>query len=402
MNKTSKISSALSIGTVLIGAGLEYYGYMLFTLMIPIISPIFNGGENAVSALTTGYLIVFIGALMRPLGGLIIGYIGDKKGRSLALFWAMMMMAASSFVIPFLPTYVQMGAWASLFLLICRMIQTMSAASELNGAGIFVIEALDTDPSKSKRGLGSGLAWCFTVLGMLGASVASYYSDATNWHLPFLIGGIIGVFAIILRLLPKVDHGPKEGAKSAKKAPEFSLMRSATSSILIASGISGMFYYNMIWMIGNLQCRLDSISVREYSMYYFAIYSVMLLLSGILSDKVKKMYRPMMVGIVLMAALAFPTLYMKNLTFNIINVVLLALYVGPSHAVLSSLFPKEYRFRGVSITYSIGTSIIGGITPYICNKFGSVYEYFPACWLIFVTMLAFTGVFLSRKFLVRE
>lgn len=392
------ISSLFSIITVLSGSALEYYDYMLFAIMTPIIAPIFSGNADAATALVSGYLIIFFGAIVRPLGGILIGYIGDKKGRNIALFWSMMIMAASSFMMAYLPTYSQVGIWAAVFLMICRMMQTMSAAGELNGAAIYLIETLDGTRKRSTKGLSSGLAWCFTVLGMFAASVASYYSTSVNWRVPFLIGGGIGLFAIILRVLPKANHGPVK--HTFTKDLNFNFARSVTASILIAAGISGMFYYNMIFMVGHLQCKMDPVTVREFSMYYFLLYAFMLLMAGIVSDYLKNTYKMMMAACIMLALLAFPTIYGQNLAFNMINVVLLALYVGPSHAVLFQLFPKEYRYRGVSTAYSIGTSVIGGMTPFVCSYFHRHYEMFPAFWLIFVSMLAFIGIFLSRKSLV--
>lgn len=387
-------SSILSIITVLAGCGLEYYAYMLFTVMAPIIAPIFNGGGDSHASLASTYLVVFLAALVRPIGGLVIGYIGDKKGRNVALFWAMMIMSASSFAITLLPTYAQIGAWCGMFLLVCRMMQTMSAAGELNGAAIFLIETLADLRKRSTKGLASGLAWCFTVFGMFGASVASYHCNSENWRIPFFIGGFIGLFAILLRLMPKANHG---SAPAAKKPANFNFVRSVTASILVAAGISGMFYYNMVFMIGYLQLHMDPLTVRQYGMYYYLTYALVLLFAGILSDYVKKTYRTMMAACIMMAILAVPTIYMRDLTFNIINVVLLAFYVGPSHAILFQLFPREYRYRGVSTAYSIGTSIVGGATPFVCTYFARTYFYFPSAWLIFVAMLGLLGIALGRK-----
>jgi|GEM_PF-3346978 len=403
-NKRMKLSSLFSIITVLSGSALEYYDYMLFAFMLPVIGPIFNGPGDSLSVLQSSSFILFMGALMRPLGGLLIGYIGDKKGRNLALFWSMMIMAASSFLIAFLPSYAQIGAWAVFFLFLCRMAQTMSAAGELNGAAIYLIETLDTSEYKrSKKGLASGLAWSFTVLGMFGGTVASYHSSPDSWKWAFMLGGTIVLFAILLRMMPKANHGP---AHSPKKTLEnFKFMRSVTASILLAAGLSGMFYYNMIFLNLYWQIRIDNVIVREYYMYYFLAYAAALLVAGIISDYVKKKHVMMLVSCVLLAACGIPTLLNNSLHFHFINVILLALYVGPSHSILFDLFPREYRYRGVSTAYSIGTSLIGGATTYSCAKLAKYgadcgCAYYPAFWLMFVASLAFAGVYIGRHALV--
>ncbi len=373
----------LSIFAVLTGACLEYYDYMLFALMLPIISPVFFSSGSSV--LTSGYFVLFLSALMRPLGGLVFGYIGDKKGRSVALFWSLMLMSFSCFAIAALPSYDQIGIFAAIFLFIIRSLQTMSAASELNGSAIFLIEILNETKQKY-IGLASGLAWSFTVFGMLLASIATYYSNISNWKIPFLIGGMIGFAAMILKFVPKPP------VKSEPVNVNFSLFKSSISSVFIAAGVSGMFYYNMIWMSNYLQH-----GSKFFGILYFSIYSVMLLLSGFLYDLVKRKHLFVISAPILLSLFAFPTLIYNNPYFHIINVVILAFYIGPSHALLFKLFPRQYRFRSISITYSVGTSIIGGITPLFCNYYVQQYPYFPAFWLIFICCIAISAVYYARN-----
>lgn len=399
-NDGMRVSSLVSMATVLLGAGLEYYAYMLFTVMTPIISPIFSGSANGLKALSAGYFIIFLGALARPIGGLLLGYIGDKKGRSVALFWSMIIMALASCSIAFIPTYAQIGVGAAVILTGIRMLQTMSAAGELNGSAIFLIETMD-DPSgrwakKETKGLASGLAWSFTVLGMFAASVVFYNSSPTNWKWGFLLGGVVGLFAMILRFVPK----SVPAVTPAQERKNFNFKRSVTASILIAAGLSGMFYYNMIFMPAYFQCNLDPATASRYGMYYFLVYAVMLLFGGMINDYMKKKHKLMLAACLMLAILAVPTIYIQDLRFNLINVMILAFYVGPSHAVLYHLFPREYRYRSVSTAYSIGTSIFGGITPAICSYFGGQYKYFPALWLMFVAGLGVVGVMLGKKSLV--
>lgn len=387
-----------SIVTVLLGCALEYYDYMLFAIILPIIGPVFTAPGDSLAVLKSGYLIIFLSALMRPIGGLLIGYIGDKFGRNIALFWSMLIMAFATLSIAFLPSYAQIGAWATILLFLCRMLQVMSAAGELNGAAIFLIEGFAKFKFKSK-GLASGLAWFFTLLGMYAGSVASYYSNANSWQWAFIIGGMIGVFAIILRFLPKVKIDEKLVVIDNKN---FSLMRSVSSSILLAAGLSGMFYYNMIFLCGYWQCTLEPSIVLKYNTYYFFVYAITALLSGILSDYVKKRYNIMLFSSLSIALLSLPTIYFSNLNFHFINVVMLAIYVGPSHAILFDLFPRKFRYRGVSTAYSIGTSLFGGATSYVSTYLASLDYYLPALWLVLVAMLGFLGVFLGAKAIVQD
>lgn len=386
------ISKSLTVVVTLVGSALEYYDYMLFALITPIMAPIFSAEHDKLSALTFGYAIVLLSALIRPLGAIIFGTLGDKKGRKIALFWAMSVMSISSFCIALLPGYAQIGVLAPIGLLVLRMLQTMSAAGELNGAAIFLIETIDTK-ERSRKGLASGLAWSFTVLGMLGGAYASYKSNVDTWRYPFFIGGLIGIAAIIMRFIPKTEHI----SKKVQEGAVHKLLKNAIAVMMIAAGISGMFYYTMIFLNGFWQCKMCAETVKRYNVYYFIIYSITLLASGIISDYVKHPHKIMAAASLLIACTAIPTFYFESLTFHIVNVILLGTFVGPSHAILFMLFPPQYRYRGVSLAYGIGTSIFGGITPFICTYFSKSIALFPSFWCIFVALIAFSGVILGSR-----
>jgi len=307
-------------------------------------------------------------------------------------------MAVSSFAIAFLPTYAQIGIYASYFLLILRIFQTMSAAGELNGAAIFLIESFEGEFAKSRKGLASGLAWSFTVCGMMAASVAAYKTDINTWKIPFLLGGLIGIFALLLRLVPKTKN--EEVLTEISK--DFNFKKSIIASVLISCGISGMFYYNMIFMPQIWQLHLGKELVRMYTVYYFIFYSVMLLFSGFIFDYLKKSYYISVLGCVGMILFAIPTIYMQSLNFNIINMVFLACFIGPSHAILFQLFPKQFRYRSVSTAYSLGTSVVGGITPYLCKRLYDVDPFYTAIWLMFVATLGLIGIYLGKNDLVHN
>lgn len=378
----------LVIATTLLGSALEYYDYMLFSLIMPTISQFFFSQTDKFSALVSGYLIILISACTRPIGALIFGYIGDKFSRKKALLWSMNIMAFSSFAISFMPGYAQIGILAPLGILFLRMLQTMSAGGELNGAAIFLIETI----SINKKGLASGLAWFSTVIGMFGAAIAADMCGNTEkWRYAFFIGGIIGLCALFLRFLPKTEIIP-----SFTKQPFKILKRNYLAVGLIASGISGMFYYNMIFLNAFWQHKLgDPGLVRSYNVYYFLVYSFCLLFSGFMSDKIKNSFKLLLFCSLALAVNSIPTFFYSCLHLHFINVMLLGVFVGPSHAILFMLFPPEYRYRGISISYGIGTSLIGGLTPYLCAKFS--HTFFPGIWMIFVAILGFLGIWLGAK-----
>src|SRR5205807_1989688 len=124
---------------------LEWYDFGLFGYFAPIISRLFFPREEKLAALLGTFGIFAVGFLMRPLGGLVFGYIGDRWGRKRALEWSVALMAVPTTLLGLLPTYAQIGLAAPVLLTVIRILQGLSVGGEYIGSMSFLAEHADTD-----------------------------------------------------------------------------------------------------------------------------------------------------------------------------------------------------------------------------------------------------------------
>ena len=380
---------------VLLGASFEYYIYMLFAFSLPFLTSVFVGTD----AIKAGYLILFLSSIFRPLGGFLIGGLGDKYSREYAIFFAMMMMSFSTILLVILPSYAKIGIYSTILLITIRIIQVASVAGEHTGSAIFLIEQMQGTNKVKRDGLASGISYFFTMLGTLMATVGNYYSNIENFRYAFLIGALLFFIAILIKLLPN------EGVKIKKIQEEVepdAFWKNFFACFLMSAGMSGMFYYNIIFLTNFFESIIDPILVKQYKVYYLLIYLFSVLIAGFISDYLKKFYLMLYMPL-LLALLALPTILFQSLLFHIINIVVLALYVGPSHASLYKIFSKKHKYKSVSAAYSLGTAFIGSFTPYVCKYIqDNLHTVFSSFWLIFLCLLSIVGCLLQKKRLMQD
>ncbi len=186
-----------------LGAGFEYYDFVVFAYLAPFLSQVFFQGSETVSLINT-YMIYAVGYFARPLGSFVYGAVGDVKGRYKTFLNIMYTMAASTLGIGLLPSYESIGIAAPVLLFILRFIQGLSFGAELPGAIIVVSENLE----KKKQGSHCGFILSSVSLGSILAStgvlfITSFYSSediiSWMWRIPFLIGGVFGIFNLLIR-----------------------------------------------------------------------------------------------------------------------------------------------------------------------------------------------------------
>lgn len=192
----------------ILGNILEFYDFTLYGVFIPILAHLFFPKNNSYLALLASFGIFATGFFSRPLGGIFFGHLGDKWGRKNALITSILCMTCATSMIGMLPSYEQIGFYAPLLLVICRLLQGFSAGGEYNGSAIFIIEHLN---DKNTGFIGSLLTVsCWggvlfaTIMGILALKIPSV---EWGWRVAFLLGGPLGAIAFYIR--KKIEETPE-------------------------------------------------------------------------------------------------------------------------------------------------------------------------------------------------
>jgi len=207
---------AASIGNVM-----EYYDFVVYAYLATTIAAKFFPNENAVVALLASFAAFGVGFLARPVGGAIIGRIGDTKGRKIALMITIFGMALGTVGIGLLPSFETIGILAPVLLVVMRLVQGLAAGGEWGGATAFIIESAPTGRRGLFGSIGQASIAASSLLGsVVVAIVASLFTadQMANWawRIPFLLGGLLLPVGIYMRR--NIEETPAFTA--AQKAPE--------------------------------------------------------------------------------------------------------------------------------------------------------------------------------------
>jgi len=187
---------------VILGTVLEYFDFLLFAHFGFILTPLFFPETNPIISALIALGLFAVGFLMRPLGGFFFGSIGDRSGRKATLSLSVLCIVLPTFCIACMPTYEQIGPFASVALLICRMMQGLSLGGEYTNAGVFLME----HAGRNNRGLYSSiLAAAGSVGSLIGLAcvfiIMKLGITSWGWRIPFLIGAGMGLWGYRLRRL---------------------------------------------------------------------------------------------------------------------------------------------------------------------------------------------------------
>ncbi len=409
MKKQGKNFAAAFIGTAL-----EFYDFALFGLLAPVFSKLFFPKEDPIAALIASYCIFAAGFLIRPLGGIVFGYVGDTFGRKKAMVISIILMMVPTSLIGFLPTYSQIGLVAPMTLALCRLLQGLCAGGEFSGAAIFVIE----HAQENKKYFSGSLVTASSVVGMLVASsMASFCAleavPTWGWRIPFLLSIPIGLLGFYIRKNTQETLAFKNAQKKMKsEIPNFiSLFKNDFISILITFGIGsfiGVVYYVPFVFMGHYHTLVTSLSTSATLFVItmgLVVYMLCICLAGYIADR----FGPQKVMLTVVFAtliLAYPAFWLINagqfsliIQGELILSILAGLFVGPANGLTASLFEVKERCRGVSFSLSLGISLFGGFTPVLLIYVISQTQIlmWPAAWMIFSAFIAGLAILASVK-----
>jgi len=239
MTQTRRAVSAAVIGNVL-----EWYDFSVYAFVAVIIARKFFTSDNEVSALLATFLAYGLGFVARPLGGIILGRVGDTHGRKTALLITIALMAIGTVLVGILPTYAAIGVAAPLLLVVARLMQGFSAGGEWGSSTAYIVEWAPA----GKRGLYGSFQQMSVVAGLLlGSGIAALMNtiftpdqmDAWGWRVPFLLGGILGPVGLWMRRT--IDETPAYA--KAKDAP---VATSTESGLVMAARAFG---FTIVWTV---------------------------------------------------------------------------------------------------------------------------------------------------------
>src|SRR5262245_26931964 len=187
-----------------VGSVLEWYDFAIYGYLAPIIGALFFPADDPVASLLAAFGVFAIGYAARPVGGAILGYVGDKLGRKPALMISVLTMGLASFAIGVMPTHAQIGAAAAFALVVLRIAEGLSVGGEFTGSIILLGEHAPA----GRRAYYSMWPELGCVVGfLLGSGIGAVVSTvlgheqmvAWGWRVPFLLGAIIAVWGILFR-----------------------------------------------------------------------------------------------------------------------------------------------------------------------------------------------------------
>lgn len=389
-----------------IGTMIEYYDLVLFAIFLPIISPLFFPAQSVYQSLVKGYFVLLIAMAVRPLGGLLFGYLGDVFGRRRALLGSMYGIALATILMGIVPTHAMIGVWAAVIIVLAKSIQMLCFGGEYNGAGIYVVEHAQSN----NEGFIGSLLTATTLFGALMASLVGVLCTLKgmpvwSWRVAFLIGGIVGVFGILYRKnlleapnFKRADLKLHSFKNMIKKYPQELTAGVMVGGFATVPFTTALTFINPILMVkGHINSH--ELMLLQSLLILMAILAIVV--AGRVADKISP-NKVMQFGAVLLVLVAYPLMLLvdeKSLPLLILAQALLIIVneilLGPSNAYLKSLFAMEYRYRASSFSFCLGMSIIGGITPLAENFLYRLTGEFSAVaiWLIVIGI----GTLISMK-----
>jgi len=410
MKQTKKIVYATGIGNAM-----EWFDFGLYSYLAIIISQnFFSAVENDELKLVFTFATFAIAFLMRPIGGIVFGRIGDRLGRKVVLTTTIVMMAGSTLIIGLLPTYDQIGIWAPILLLLARILQGFSTGGEYAGAMVYIAES---SPDNKRSALGSGLEigtlGGYILASLLATTLFVTLSDdqmaSWGWRIPFILGAPLGLFGLYLRR--HLDESPifeNEINENTEEPATFrEILRDHKRDIILCFIAVAFFNITNYMLLSYMPSYLDEVIGMSSSTSTILITGVMVIMIplayffGKLSDKKgnRNIVLFALAGLSLLSILSFFLIGLKPLLFVGIGIFILgfflAIFEGTMPSLLPSIFYTDVRYRTLSVTFNVSVSIFGGTTPLVstCLVHETQNPLVPAFYLTAVSVIGFVTFF---------
>ena len=424
--QTSAVSKKKSILAAVIGNALEWYDFLAFAFMTPIVAKLFFPSnpadpDNNINQILLTTAVFGVGFFMRPVGGIVLGLYGDRKGRKAAMVMVTGLMAVAIALITFAPTYAAVGIAAPLFIVLARLLQGFAAGGEFGTSTALLIEMAPP----GKRGFYGSWQMTGQMMSLLlGAAAGTLITEiftqaqimAWAWRLPFAFGLLIVPVAIYIRRNVEepeafVKMKAAQAAGTVKEATLGEMLKNHMRETLVGMGlvvtltVSIYITFTYLTTFSTVTLKLPLRDTFLVQMASAAFMIVLMPLWGAWSDRVGR--RPLMIGSLIGYLLVLYPAYSwltsepsiaRLLVAQLSICVFVSVYFGVFSTVIAELFPANVRSLGMSLAYNIAVMIFGGfaqfIVTWLIRATGSPMA--PAYYVMFGVMVGLVAAFFIR------
>lgn len=406
------------------GTVIEWYDYALYGAAAGlVIGPLFFQGTGA-GATIAAFATFAVGFIARPLGGLLVGYLGDRHGRRPAMFVTLVLMGIATVGIGLLPTAESVGVLAPILLVMLRLMQGMGAGAELAGAMTIVAEFAPPN----KRGILTSIVMSTPPLGISLATLAFLAVSALGdeallgwaWRIPFLLSAVLFVLAIWIR--SKLEETPEylqaqreaEARGETKRVPIATLMKNhgwaVFTGFLVMTGHSAVNYSLAVFSIPLMSSDTVGLT-RTEALTAVTLGTLVAVITtpfgGWLSDKIgggRTMALGCAIGIItifpILNAMTSGSALKGGLAVAAGYAFIITFTSGSQGAFYASLFPASERMSGTAMARELNGAVVAGFTPlimtYLQGLGGGAITY-PALFIIACCAVTIVAVVNSPK-----
>ena len=376
----TKRSMAIAVFSTVV----EWYDFTLYLYLATVLSRVFfGGGEESLLITLGGFAVAY---LMRPVGAVVFGHIGDRFGRRRTMLLSVALMTAAMIVTAILPTYGMIGAAAGVLLLLVRCVMGFSVGGEYTGVVAYLLEGAP----RHRRGLIASSASAASEIGaLLAVGICALTAhllspvdlDAWGWRIPFVVGAVLAGSVWLARstMQESPDFERQKAAGTVPVSPLLHTLRHHRKGIARAFAISALgsiTYYVGITYVPVFLTSTGGLG-ETVSLWLATIAAVVVIavtpLTGMLSDRWGR--KPVLIMLALCAA-ALPSAMFSLMAVGgengaLLGAVVLACVAGGVSAVgavaTAEQFPGEGRLTGLALGATAATAVFGGFTPWLAQ-----------------------------------
>ncbi|CAN5378325.1 MFS family transporter [soil metagenome] len=377
----------------------EWFDFYVYAFCAIYFAPAFFPKSDSTAQLLNTAGVFAAGFLMRPIGGWLFGRIADQKGRKTSMVISVVMMCGGSLVIACLPTYASIGAWAPALLLLARLFQGLSVGGEYGTTATYMSEVA----LRGQRGFFSSFQYVTLIGGQLLAVLVVVVLQqlltedelrAYGWRIPFVIGAITAVIAMLLRRTLHETSTAKDRANkdAGTMAGLFRNHKAAFFTVLGYTAGGSLIFYTFTTYMQKYLVNSAGMSIKTASNVMTGclfLYMCMQPVFGALSDRIGRRTNMMLFG-ALGALCTVPILTLLQGTTNpyiaaaliIVALAIVSFYTSISGVVKAEMFPPEVRALGVGLAYAVANAIFGGSAEYVALGLKSIGHESSFYWYV--------------------